>query len=478
MLAPQKCRAPGLARETLLTSCLPRQTGLFVQHGLSWGVGARAPRSPHLQRSRSGTSPAAAAAAAAARTAVVAPEHWWLCKRAELASLTASRDIAGQAPAAQLKAPAALADAPAQAWWLGKRAALAYWTAGDRADSRSSSDAASSVSSSNDSNNAAAGVLLPPQAPPAGFWPTGRLGPASPELAAALAPLAAACSADHAALTRAVACLPPGPLQQGVLQHGCAVARHLCNLGCTPRLLAALLSRCLLLFASPPEQHAAPLLTELVAAGLTVPEAARCLERCPAAAGADSFTPAVAALAGLLAAAGVNSSSGDGSAQDTQAAAHRQPGSRQPRLHLAGDLLRVQPEAAQLLRLPPAELRRHARHLLSLGLTAAQLAAALSVDGGAALLALSAEELDERAEVLEEELGGGPAFFAALLHAGPAMLAESDAAEVLEPHAAALAEVRSSVAALMREGRGSPGREGEGRGAQQDGGGGGLCIGS
>ncbi|KAL4421611.1 hypothetical protein ABPG75_010902 [Micractinium tetrahymenae] len=459
--------------------------------------GGTARRRPVQRRTVKATAAVGCAdASSPAQTTVEAAtvaRQWWMRQRAELAART------GPPTAAPPGQPGAATPAvDSSPWWVRQSRQLAAQTAakgGRNAGSRGSSRAGSSgnnvvpappaaeqrartaarlaapqhwrlrLPSSAAQQQATAAAATTPAAPLVGgagtagssfAWARGRLGPASAELSAALGPLATLCHADRAALARAVACLPPGPLQQGVLQHGCQVAAALLRLGVRPPLLTQLLRRCLRLFSRPPEEHALPLLAQLAAAGLLPAQAAHCLERCPAVAGAASLQPALLALGQLLAAdqdasAGGSSTSttGSGSSSSSSRAAEQH-------LRLAGGLLREQPAAAQLLCLAPAELRHRASHLRmrSLGLSPAELAAALRRD--ALLLAVSPGEMCARAEALQDELGGGPAFFAALLAADPTVLAESDAEEVLTPHAAALAQefgrgqVRRMVAAAPR----------------------------
>ena len=265
-------------------------------------------------------------------------------------------------------------------------------------------------------------------------WPAGGLPAPASDLAAALVPLAAACGADAAALTQAVRCLPPA-LRQGVLANGCQVAQHLRSLGVPLPLMAAALRRCLPLFSRPAAQHAAPQMAELMAAGLSAAEALRCFERSPMAAGSSSLGASLAALSQLLSAGSdSSSSSGSSGSGDVPTAAQLQP---------AAVLLREQPgEAAALLAVRPSELHRRAAYLRdSLGLSAAQLAAAVRRD--ATLLALPPETLEEQAAALQEELGMSAQQFAELATACPAALANLvDCVEELTFAASSLAGVR------------------------------------
>ncbi|KAI7846090.1 hypothetical protein COHA_000351 [Chlorella ohadii] len=248
-------------------------------------------------------------------------------------------------------------------------------------------------------------------------WPAGGLPPAASDLAAAVAPLAVMCGADAAPLTQAVRCLPPA-LQQGVLAHGCQVAQHMRSLGVPLPLLAATLRRCLPLFSKPPAAHAAPLMAELMEAGLNAAEALRCFERSPVVAGSTSLAPSLAALADLLSAGGSETGGSSNSNSNSEL-----PSAAQLQLQPAAALLREQPGAASaLLAVRPAELHRRAAYLSSsLGLSAAQLAAAVRRD--ASLLALPPERLEEQAAALAEELGMSGKQFAELAAACPAALA-------------------------------------------------------
>jgi uncharacterized protein (DUF1501 family) len=148
----------------------------------------------------------------------------------------------------------------------------------------------------------------------------------SPELAAGLAPLAAAGSvADVAAMARVVAALP-FIRQQGVLDHGRAVAAYLQGLGIAQDQLGRLLSRCPVLFSWPSEERAGVLFSQLMRLGLSSGQAACCCVRGPAIAGSITFEPAIAVLSLLLAVGSkVANRSGD---------------------QLLGDLLKKQPAGA------------------------------------------------------------------------------------------------------------------------------------
>ncbi|EFN51081.1 hypothetical protein CHLNCDRAFT_141458 [Chlorella variabilis] len=131
----------------------------------------------------------------------------------------------------------------------------------------------------------------------------GKMVPVDPGLAAKLEPLAAQCAvADMAALARAVAALH-APRQQGVIDHGLAVAAYLRSLGIELQQMAQLLQRCPELFSRPPEKRPLLLFGQLTGQlGMTAAAAARCFETQQAAAGSPSFEPAIVVLAALLAA--------------------------------------------------------------------------------------------------------------------------------------------------------------------------------
>ncbi|KAI3427405.1 hypothetical protein D9Q98_010320 [Chlorella vulgaris] len=173
-----------------------------------------------------------------------------------------------------------------------------------------------------------------------------------PELAAGLAPLAAACSVvDVAAVARAVAALPL-VRQQGVLDHGLAVAAYLQGLGIEQAQLGRLLRRCPELFSRPSEERAGVLFSQLMRLGLSAGQAADCFEMYPQAAGMPLFEAAVAVLAPLLAAGSkVAGRSGE---------------------QLLGDLLKQQPGGVQLLSSRSEVLQRNVDNLLQLGLSEEQ----------------------------------------------------------------------------------------------------------
>jgi hypothetical protein len=204
-----------------------------------------------------------------------------------------------------------------------------------------------------------------------------------PELAAGLAPLAAACGvADVAAMARAVAALS-FLRQQGVLAHGLAVAAYLQGLGIEQGQLGRLLRRCPMLFSWPAEQRAAVLFSQLMRLGLSAGQAADCFKQQPQAAATPSFEAAIAVLAPLLA-AGSKTAGRTGE-------------------QLLGDLLEKDPSAVSLLRWGTEALQRNGDNLLQLGLSRQQVVAALSHNP--ALLALNPKRLAMLEALLQQELG-------------------------------------------------------------------------
>ncbi len=346
------------------------------------------------------------------RAVTVSHDHCLPCIRVPRRPQRVPLNPAASAAAAPASAPPKAAKQYAandpRRWWAMKE--------------RSSSSSGSSRSSSNSS-----------------AWPACGLPPAALDLAAALAPLAVMCGADAAPLSQAVRCLPPAT-RQAVLAHGCQVAQHMRSLGVPLPLLAATLRRCLPLFSKPPAAHAAQLMAELMEAGLNAAEALRCFERSPVVAGSTSLAPSLAALADLLSAGGSETGGSSNSNSNSEL-----PSAAQLQLQPAAALLREQPGAASaLLAVRPAELHRRAAYLSSsLGLSAAQLAAAVRRD--ASLLALPPETLEEQAAALAEELGMSGKQFAELAAACPAALANlAECIEELTHAASGLAGVSCS----------------------------------
>jgi hypothetical protein len=218
----------------------------------------------------------------------------------------------------------------------------------------------------------------------------GKLVPVPPDLAGALAPLAAQCglSGREAELARAVAALDR-KRQQGTKYHVEAVAAYLAGLGIEQGSgqgqLGRLLVRCPYLFSWPVEQRAGVLFGQLVALGLTAAQAARCFDQQPSAALSPAFASAIAVLAPLLAAGCRTSDVGKTGEQ------------------LLGELLVRQPAASQLLTYDGQCLQQRIDSLLQLGLSQQQLVAAVRQEWS--LLNRTSERLAALETVLQQELG-------------------------------------------------------------------------
>jgi hypothetical protein len=221
----------------------------------------------------------------------------------------------------------------------------------------------------------------------------GKLVAVSPELAAGLAPLAAACSvADMAALARAVAALN-GSRQQGVLDQGLAVAAYLQGLGVDQGQLGRLLCRCPALFSWPLEERAGVLLSQLMRLGLSAGQVADCFKTQPEAATTPSFEPAIAVVAPLLAAGSkVGGRTGE---------------------QLLGDLLKKQPAGVRLLKYGAKALQRNVDNLLQLGLSKDSMMSLLRQSS--ALLTRTPEHLARLEGVLQQELGADRKLWAKVL---------------------------------------------------------------
>jgi hypothetical protein len=232
----------------------------------------------------------------------------------------------------------------------------------------------------------------------------GKLVPVPPDLAGTLGPLAAQCglSGREAEVAKAVAAFVE-KRQQGIKDHGAAVAAYLAGLGIDQgiehRQLGRLLLRCPYLFSWPVEQRAGVLFGQLMALGLTAAQALRCFEQKPSAAGSASFEPAIAVLAPLLAAGCRASDIGKTGEQ------------------LLGELLVGQPAASQLLQYNEQGLQQRIDSLLQLGLTEQQLVAALRPDWS--LLVRPPERLAALEAVLQQELGADRELWCKVLRCAP-----------------------------------------------------------
>ncbi|KAI3427399.1 hypothetical protein D9Q98_010314 [Chlorella vulgaris] len=226
-----------------------------------------------------------------------------------------------------------------------------------------------------------------------------------PELAAGLAPLAAACSlADVAAVARAVATMF-GPRQQGVLDHGLAVVAYLQGLGIHQAQLGRLLCRCPVLFSRPSEERAGLLLSQLMRLGLSARQAADCFGQQPVVAHPRSFEAAIAVLAPLLA---VGSKSAGRTGEQ-----------------LLGDLLQKQPAAGLLLSSRAEALQHNVDNLLQLGLSKQQVVNALKQNW--ALLACTPEHLAKLEAVLQQEMGADRQLWVKVLHRAARVVGCSEA---------------------------------------------------
>ncbi len=109
-------------------------------------------------------------------------------------------------------------------------------------------------------------------------------------------------TAEPAALLRNLGKLP-GKRQQGMLDNAAAVTAHLLSpaVGLAAQQAGQLLERCPALFSWPPEQRAAVLFGQQMAAGLTAAAAAKCFAVYPTAADRTTLAPGLAEVAAILA---------------------------------------------------------------------------------------------------------------------------------------------------------------------------------
>jgi hypothetical protein len=215
-----------------------------------------------------------------------------------------------------------------------------------------------------------------------------------PELAAGLAPLAAACGVEDVATVASAVATMFGPRQQGVLDHGLAVAAYLQGLGIDQGQLGRLLCRCPELFSRPSEERAGVLLSQLMRLGLSARQAADCFGQQPVVAHPRSFEAAIAVLAPLLA---VGSKSAGRSGEQ-----------------LLGDLLKKQPSAVLLLQYRAEALQHNVDNLLQLGLSKQQVVQALP--RSPTLLARLPKNLARLEAVLQQELGADRQLWVKVLH--------------------------------------------------------------
>jgi hypothetical protein len=228
----------------------------------------------------------------------------------------------------------------------------------------------------------------------------GKRVPVLPDLAATLAALAAQCGLNgrEAELARVVAALVE-KRQQGIKDHGAAVAAYLAGLGIEEGQLGRLLLRCPYLFSWPVEQRAGVLFGQLMALGLSAAQAVRCFEQQRFAAFSPSFEPATAVLAPLLA-AGVRASDVGKTGEQ-----------------LLGELLVRQPSMTPLLQYNGHYLQQRIDSLLQLGLSQQQLVAAVRQDWS--LPVRPPERLAALESVLQQELGADRQLWCKVLRRAP-----------------------------------------------------------
>ena len=221
-----------------------------------------------------------------------------------------------------------------------------------------------------------------------------------------------------------------GVRQQGVLDNGAAVAAHLLSpaVGLTAQQAGQLVVGCPKLFSWPPQQRAAVLFGELMAAGLSAAEAAACFLAYPAAAERTSLAAGLAELAAILAHSQDPDSSQTGpkplpAAQRTVAA-----------------LLRKKPSSVQLACNRAGYLQQRAAELQQAGHSPAGVAA-LAWRQPALLWMDGAAKVSQMSAVLQQELGLTAAQLDSLLARRPPRWLAGSRDTVTE-RVAALAEVR------------------------------------
>lgn len=219
--------------------------------------------------------------------------------------------------------------------------------------------------------------------------------------------------------------------QCGLMRHATAVTQHLLGpaVGLSVQQAGALLDRCLVLFSWPPEERAALLFRQLLAAGVAAEAAVRCLTSFPPAARARSFEDGLGELASLLAL----SRDWEGSRPAKVPAAQR----------TVAALLADKPSAVRLVATSPGYLRQRSLQLQQEGFLPADVAALAWCQPE--LLATNAVWLLQRATaVLGAELGLAPEDVAGLAASRkPGWLTSS--ADTLRLRAAALAQVHAGL---------------------------------
>ncbi|KAI7837672.1 hypothetical protein COHA_008533 [Chlorella ohadii] len=170
-------------------------------------------------------------------------------------------------------------------------------------------------------------------------------------------------AADPAALLHKLRKLP-GVRQQGVLDNAAAVMAHLLSpaVGLMVQQAGQLLERCPYLFSWPPEQRAAVLFGQLMAAGLAAAAAAQCFVRYPTGAKSTTFAPGLAELAAILA-----------NSQDRQSGQGRRVAVPAAQRTVAA-LLTRSPSAVQLVCFAAGSLQQRAAVVQQAGFTPAQVA--------------------------------------------------------------------------------------------------------
>ncbi|KAI7837656.1 hypothetical protein COHA_008518 [Chlorella ohadii] len=200
-------------------------------------------------------------------------------------------------------------------------------------------------------------------------------------------------TAEPAALLRKLRKLP-GVRQQSVLDNAAAVAAHLLNpaVGLTAQQAGQLLERCPYLFSWPPEQRAAVLFGQLMAAGLAAAAAAQCFVRYPTGAKSTTFAPGLAELAAILA-----------HSEDKQGGRGRRAEVPTAQRTVAALLSRI-PTAVALVCNTAGYLQQRAAELQQAGFTAADVAA-LAWRRPELLHRDAAAKVASKAAVLQQELG-------------------------------------------------------------------------
>ena len=234
-------------------------------------------------------------------------------------------------------------------------------------------------------------------------------------------------TADPAALLERLRKLP-GVRQQGMLDNAAGVAAHLRSraVGLTVQQVGQLLERCPVLFSWPPEQRAAVLFGELLAAGLTAAAAARCFMALPSTAQYTTLAPGLAELGAILA----HSEDREGRRLAAVPAAQRS----------VAALLSNTPRAVRIVCRSAGHLQQCAAELQQAGYTAAQVAA-VAWEQPALLRAAAAAKVADVAAVLQQELGLTAAAVESLVMARhPPRWLTNDGA-VVQVRAAALVEV-------------------------------------